>query len=443
MQPAFSFVDRVRYEGPDSRNPFAFRHYDADGLVDGKPMRDHLRFAACYWHTMRNGLADPFGAPTALMPWDDGTDTLSNCLRRADAFFEFLEKCNIDRFCFHDRDIAPELGTLRESNAMLDTVAEHFQQHMKSSGKKLLWGTACLFAHPRYMAGAGTSPDVRVFAHACAQVKHAMEVTHRLGGDGYVFWGGREGYSSLLNRDMPRDLGHMARLLQMAVDWKSELGFRGSLYIEPKPREPSVHQYDFDAATVLGFLREHGLIGKISLNIETNHATLAAHDMEHELRVAAAAGALGSVDANMGTPNCGWDTDQYPTDYALATRVMEVVLASGGFTNGGLNFDAKRRRESWRPEDLFHGHIASMDAFAFGLKSAAALRADGRLAAAIATRYSSWNNELGQRIEQGAANFPEIERAVIDERVGPPESGAQERLEDTWNAVVWDGRARR
>jgi xylose isomerase len=326
---------------------------------------------------------------------------------------------------------------------MLDRVAEHFAQRMQASGKKLLWGTACLFAHPRYMAGAGTSPDVRVFAHACAQVKHAMEVTHRLGGDGYVFWGGREGYSSLLNRDMPRDLGHMARLLQMAVDWKSELGFRGSLFIEPKPREPSVHQYDFDSATVLGFLREHGLIGKVTLNIETNHATLAAHDMEHELRVAAAAGALGSIDANMGTPNCGWDTDQYPTDYALATRVMEVVLATGGFTNGGLNFDAKRRRESWRPEDLFHGHIAGMDAFAFGLKAAAALRADGRIAAALRARYSSWDGDLGRRIEQGGASFNELERAVIDEQVGPPASGAQERLEDTWNAVVWDGRTRR
>jgi xylose isomerase len=438
MQQAFPFVDRVRYEGPATRNPFAFRHYDPDASVAGRPMRDHLRFAACYWHTMRNGLGDPFGAPTAVMPWDDGTDAVTNCLRRADAFFEFLEKCSIDRFCFHDRDVAPELATLRESNAALDRVAEHLRGRMQASGKRLLWGTACLFAHPRYAAGAGTSPDVRVYAHACAQVKHAMEVTHRLGGEGYVFWGGREGYSSLLNRDMPRDLAHMARMLHMAVDWKSDLGFKGAIYIEPKPREPSVHQYDFDAATVLGFLREHGLLGKVSLNIETNHATLAAHDMEHELRVAAAAGALGSVDANMGTPNCGWDTDQYPTDYALATRVMEVILAAGGFTTGGLNFDAKRRRESWRPEDLFHGHIASMDAFAFGLKAAAALRADGRIDAARRERYASWDGELGQRIERGESRFAELERLVIDEQVGTPASGAQERLEDTWNAVVWD-----
>ena len=443
MKPAFPFVERVRYEGPASRNPFAFRHYDGDAAVAGRPMRDHLRFAACYWHTMRNGLGDPFGMPTAVMPWDDGTDAETNCLRRADAFVEFLDKCGIDRFCFHDRDVAPELGTLRESNAMLDRVAAHLKARADAAGKRLLWGTACLFAHPRYVAGAGTSPDVRVFAHACAQVKHAMEVTHRLGGEGYVFWGGREGYSSLLNRDMPRDLQHLARMLQMAVDWKAELGFKGALYVEPKPREPSVHQYDFDAATVLGFLREHGLLGKVSLNIETNHATLAAHDMEHELRVAAAAGALGSIDANMGTPNCGWDTDQYPTDYALATRVMEVVLSTGGFSTGGLNFDAKRRRESWSPEDLFFGHIASMDAFAFGLKAAAALRADGRLADALRRRYSAWDGELGQRIERGEASFAELERTVIDERVGPPPSGAQERLEDTWNAVVWDGRAAR
>ena len=443
MAEAFPFVGRVRYEGPGSRAPFAFRHYDADAPVDGKPMREHLRFAACYWHVMRNGLADPFGMPTAAMPWDDGSDALSNCLRRADAFVEFLEKCGIDRFCFHDRDVAPELGTLREANAMLDRVADHLHARAAASGKRLLWGTACLFAHPRYMAGAGTSPDVRVYAHACAQVKHAMAVTHRLGGEGYVFWGGREGYSSLLNRDMPRDLAHMARMLQMAVDWKAELGFRGALFVEPKPREPSVHQYDFDAATVLNFLREHGLVGKVSLNIETNHATLAAHDVEHELRVAAAAGALGSVDANMGTSNCGWDTDQYPTDYALATRIMEVVLEAGGFVAGGLNFDAKRRRESWRPEDLFHGHIASMDAFAFGLKAAAALRADGRIAAARRARYASWDGELGRRIERGECGFAELERLVADEPVGPPPSGAQERLEDAWNAVVWDGRGGR
>ena len=440
MQQAFPFVERVRYEGPASRNPFAFRHYDPDAPVGGRPMREHLRFAACFWHTMRNGLADPFGMPTASMPWDDGTDSEANCLRRVDAFFEFLEKCSIDFFCFHDRDVAPELGTLRESNAALDRVAAHMRARMDASGKRLLWGTACLFAHPRYAAGAATSPDVRVFAHACAQVKHAMEVTHRLGGAGYVFWGGREGYSSLLNRDMPRDLGHLARMLQMAVDFRSELGFQGALYVEPKPREPSVHQYDFDAATVLGFLREHGLLGKVSLNVETNHATLAAHEAEHELRTAAAAGALGSVDANMGTPHCGWDTDQYPTDYALATRIMEVVLSAGGFATGGLNFDAKRRRESWAPEDLFHGHVASMDAFAFGLKAAAALRADGRIETARRARYASWDGELGRRIERGEANFAELERLVAGERIGPPASGAQERLEDTWNAVVWDGR---
>ena len=437
MAEAFPTINRVAYEGPSSDNPLAFRHYDAVAMVDGTPMRDHLRFASCFWHTMRNGLGDPFGAATASMPWDDGSDSPDNCRRRVDVFFEFLAKCGIDHFCFHDRDIAPERATLRESNAALDAVVAHIEQHMRTGGQRLLWGTACLFAHPRYMSGAATSPDVRVFAHACAQVKKAMEVTHRLGGAGYVFWGGREGYASLINTDLARDGRHLAAMLRMAVEFKREIGFGGDLYIEPKPREPSVHQYDFDAATVLGFLREHGLAGHVTLNIETNHATLAGHDVEHELRVAAAAGALGSIDANMGTANCGWDTDQFPTDYALCTRIMQEVLAAGGFRKGGLNFDAKRRRESWEPVDLFHAHVAGMDAFAFGLKAASALRRDGRLAAALRERYAGWDGALGQRIEAGKATFADLEREVLDAAVGAPPSGRQERLEAIWNEVVW------
>lgn len=436
MKQAFPFVQQVQFEGPGSRQPFAFRHYDPGALVEGKPMRDHLRFASCFWHTMRNGLADPFGAPTAAMPWDDGSDALGNCLRRVDAFMEFLAKCQIDWFCFHDRDIAPELATLRQSNEALDAVSAHLHARMKDTGKRLLWGTACLFAHPRYMSGAGTSPDVHVFAHAAAQVKKAIEVTHRLGGEGYVFWGGREGYTSLLNTDMPRDLRHMAALLRMAVQHADDIGFRGAFYIEPKPREPSVHQYDYDAATVLAFLRENGLQGRISLNIETNHATLAGHEMDHELRVAAAAGALGSIDANMGTPHCGWDTDQFPTDLYLTTRTMLVLLEHGGFTTGGLNFDAKRRRESWTPEDLFHAHIAGMDAFALGLKAAAAIRADGSLARALAERYASWDGELGRRIESGAASLAELEALALDAHAGPPASGRQERLEALLNRFI-------
>jgi xylose isomerase len=436
MKQAFPFVQQVQFEGPGSRQPFAFRHYDPSALVEGKPMRDHLRFASCFWHTMRNGLADPFGAPTAAMPWDDGTDELGNCLRRVDVFMEFLAKCQIDWFCFHDRDIAPERATLRQSNEALDAVCTHLQARMKDTGKRLLWGTACLFAHPRYMSGAGTSPDVQVFAHAAAQVKKAIEVTHRLGGEGYVFWGGREGYTSLLNTDMPRDLRHMAALLRMAVQHADDIGFRGAFYIEPKPREPSVHQYDYDAATVLAFLREHGLQGRIWLNIETNHATLAGHEMDHELRVAAAAGALGSIDANMGTPHCGWDTDQFPTDLYLTTRTMLVLLEHGGFTTGGLNFDAKRRRESWTPEDLFHAHIAGMDAFALGLKAAAAIRADGSLARALAERYASWDSDLGRRIESGAASLRELESLALDAAAGPPPSGRQERLEALLNRFI-------
>jgi xylose isomerase len=436
MTRAFPFVERVQYEGPGTRNPFAFRHYDPAALVEGRPMRDHLRFAACFWHAMRNGLADPFGAPTALMPWDDGTDALTNCLRRVDVFFEFLEACQIEWFTFHDRDVAPELPTLRESHAALEAVCGHIAARMRAGGRRLLWGTACLFAHPRYAAGAATSPDVRVFAHAAVQVRKALEATHRLGGAGYVFWGGREGYASLLNRDMPRDLAHAARFLHMAVEAADRIGFRGALYIEPKPREPSAHQYDHDAATTLAFLREHGLLGRFALNLETNHATLAGHDMEHEHRVAAAAGALGSVDANMGTAHCGWDTDQFPTDLALATRIMLVLLEQGGFRTGGLNFDAKRRRESWAPEDLFHAHIAGMDAFAFGLKAAAAIRADGTLARALRERYASWDGELGRRIETGAATHAELEALVLDTPVGPPPSGGQERLEALVNRFI-------
>lgn len=436
MQQAFPSVQQVRYEGPATTNPLAFRHYDPSALVEGKPMRDHLRFAACYWHTMRNGLADPFGAPTALMPCDDGSSSVDNALRRVDAFIEFLTKCQIDWYCFHDRDLAPEGATLRESNATLDRVVQHLAAQTKAAGKHLLWGTACLFAHPRYLAGAGTSPSVQVFAHAAAQVKKAMEVTHQLGGQGYVFWGGREGYTSLLTKDMPRDLRHLASLLHMAAAWKKELGFSGQLYIEPKPREPSVHQYDYDAATVLSFLREHGLLGTYTLNIETNHATLAGHEMEHELRVAAAANALGSIDANMGTPHCGWDTDQFPTDLYLTTRVMLVVLGMGGFTTGGLNFDAKRRRESWEPEDLFRAHIAGMDAFACGLKASAAIRADGRLAQALRDRYASWDTPLGQRIEAGSATMAELEAMVLDAAVPPPPSGQQERLEALFNQFI-------
>jgi len=428
-QDAFAGIDTIPFVERSSKEPLGFRHYRPDEMVEGKPMRDQLRFAACYWHTMRNGLSDPFGAATARTPWDDGSDTVDNCRRRADAFFEFLRKCRIEWYCFHDRDIAPERATLAESNADLDKVVEHFEVLQRASGKKLLWGTACLFAHPRYMSGAATSPRIEVFAHAAAQVKKALEVTHRLGGEGYVFWGGREGYTTLLNTDMKREREHLAHLLHMAVDHKKAIGFKGQFYIEPKPREPSVHQYDSDAAACLAFLREFGLLAHFKLNIETNHATLAGHTVEHELAACRIAGALGSVDANSGTDHCGWDTDEFPTDPRLTTKMMLEILAAGGFTTGGLNFDAKRRRESFEPVDLFHAHVAGMDAFARGLKAAAAIRADGRIAQFVRQRYASWDSELGRRIEAGDATLEELERIALMQKSCPVESGRQELLE--------------
>jgi xylose isomerase len=432
----FPTVSRIAFEGPKSHNPFAFKHYNAAEMVEGKSMRDHLRFAAAYWHVMRNPLADPFGGGTALMPWDDGTESVDNAQKRVRVFFEFLEKAGIDFYCFHDRDVAPELGSLAESNKALDAVAETLAEEQARSGKKLLWGTACLFAHPRYAQGAATSPSLPVYAHAAAQVKKALEVTHRLGGSGYVFWGGREGYSTLWNTDMKRELEHFAAFLHMAVDHKKKIGFTGKFFIEPKPREPSTHQYDSDAAACLNFLREYGLLDDFELNIETNHATLAGHTMRHELTVAAAAGKLGSVDANRGDELIGWDTDQFPTNLYLAVDVMLVVLGMGGFTHGGLNFDAKRRRESHTPEDLFHAHIGGMDTFARGLKIAAALRADGRIADFVKARYATWDSELGKKIELGKVSLEELEKTAL---VQPPpvlSSGGQEYLENIVNEFL-------
>ncbi|MFZ9913713.1 MAG: xylose isomerase [Phycisphaerales bacterium] len=435
-QEAFPGIGPVPFVDSTSREPLGFRHYRPDELVEGRPMKDHLRFASCYWHTMRNGLGDPFGGAVAQMPWDDGGDSVENCLRRADAFFEFLAKCRIGFWCFHDRDIAPERATLRESNADLDRVVAHCAALQKSSGVKLLWGTACLFAHGRYVSGAATSPRVEVFAHAAAQVKKALEVTHALGGEGYVFWGGREGYTSLINTDMKRERDHLARLLHLACDHAGAIGFKGQFYIEPKPREPSVHQYDSDAAACIAFLQEYGLKDRFKLNIETNHATLAGHSVEHELAVCRISGVLGSVDANSGTDHCGWDTDEFPTDHRLCAKMMLEILAAGGFTTGGLNFDAKRRRESFEPIDLFHAHVAGMDAFARGLKIAAAVRADGRIAAFVKERYASWDSELGRRIESGRATMGELESLALDAKSWPVSSGRQEMLEHILHGLM-------
>jgi len=435
MSDYFS-VPEIRYEGPDSKNLLAFKHYNPDELVEGKPMREHLRFAAPYWHVMRNELGDPFGKGTALMPWDNKGDSLDNALRRVDVFFEFLDKIGIDFYCWHDRDISPEYNDLNATNEALDVVIEKLKVKQSEHKKQLLWGTSCLFAHPRYAQGAATSPDLMVFAYAAAQVRKAIECTQLLDGLGYTFWGGREGYSSLLNTDMKRELDHLAAFLHMAVDYKKKIGFKGPFYIEPKPREPSTHQYDSDAATCLNFLREYGLMEHFLLNIEANHAELAGHTVEHDLTVAANAGMLGSVDANRGDQLIGWDTDQFPTNIYQTTQVMLVVLGMGGFTTGGLNFDAKRRRESHHPEDLFHAHIGGMDTFARGLKIAAAIRADGRLAEFVQKRYSSFDSEVGQKIERGEMTLEQLEYMALASGEVELASGRQEMLENLINTFL-------
>ncbi len=429
----FPDIPKIQYEGPQSRNPFAFKHYNADEVVEGKTMSEHFRFSAAYWHVMRNELGDPFGPGTALMPWDDRSDSVENALNRVDVFFEFLEKTGIDYYAFHDRDVAPELGTLSKSNDALAQVVDKLAAKQQETGKQLLWGTACLFAHPRYAQGAGTSPYADVFAYAAAQIKAAIDATHKLGGLGYTFWGGREGYATLWNTDMKRELEHLAKLLHLAVDYKQKIGFEGQFYIEPKPREPSTHQYDSDAAACLNFLREFDLLDHFKLNIEANHATLAGHSMYHELTVSAAAGALGSIDANRGDELIGWDTDQFPTDIYTNTEVMLTVLGMGGFTTGGLNFDAKRRRESHEPADLFHAHIGGMDAFARGLKIAAALRADGRVEEFVKQRYASFDSGIGADVESGAATLEGLSNHALSQPEPVIPSGRQEMLENIIN----------
>jgi xylose isomerase len=437
MSEAFPEIKPIKYEGPDSRNPLAFRHYNPDEIVEGKPMKEHLRFAVAYWHTMRGTGMEIFGWPTMVRPWEDGTNSLEMALTRVRVFFEFLEKLGAEYYCFHDRDVAPEGATLSESNKNLDVVVKELAKMQRDTGKKLLWGTACLFLQPRYMHGAATSPNIEAFVHAAAQVKKAMEMTHELGGEGYVFWGGREGYQTLLNTDLAREMDHLGRFMQMAVDYKKEIGFGGQLLIEPKPKEPTKHQYDSDAATCLNFLRQYNLLDHFKLNIETNHAQIAGHTMQHDLEVAIAANALGSIDANMGDWQLGWDTDQFPTDLYITAHVMLCVMKMGGFTQGGLNFDAKVRRESFEPEDLFHAHIAGMDTFARGLKIAAKIRKDGRLAEFVKERYSSWDSELGGRIESGKANFRELEALALQSgEVKSNRSGRQEYLEALFNEFI-------
>ena len=437
MAAAFPNISKIQYEGPKSKNPLAFKWYNPDEVVEGKSMKDQLRFSVTYWHTFRGMGADMFGVGTAQRPWEAATDSVDNAKNRVRVAFEFIEKLGAPFYAFHDRDVAPEGRTLKESNKSLDEVAKVLKEEQQRTGIKLLWGTACLFVHPRYMHGASTSCNADVFAYAGAQVKKALEVTNELGGEGYVFWGGREGYTTLLNTDLKREVEHLAKFLHMAVAHKKAIGFKGPFYIEPKPKEPTKHQYDSDAAACLNFLREFGLLEHFKLNLETNHATLAGHTMQHEMEVAAAANALGSIDANTGDVLLGWDTDQFPTDIYLTTQIMLTILKMGGFTTGGTNFDAKVRRESFEPIDLFYAHIAGMDAFARGLKIAAAIRQDGRLAEFVKNRYRSWDAGIGAKIEKGQVGFKDLEAYILEKGdIDPNESGRQEFLENLINEFI-------
>ena len=433
----FEGIGKIAYAGKGSTNPRSFRFYNPDEVVAGKTMREQLRFAMSYWHTMCAEGSDMFGVGTLPKCYGE-SDVMAQARAKAHAAFELMDKLGIDFYCFHDRDIAPEASTLRETNARLDEIASLLSSLQKEYGKHLLWGTANCFGHPRYMHGAGTSPNADVFAFAAAQIKKALEITVSLGGEGYVFWGGREGYDTLLNTDMGREQENMARLLHLAVDYGRSIGFTGDFYIEPKPKEPTKHQYDFDSATVLAFLRRFGLEKDFKLNIEANHATLAGHTFQHELCVARTNGAFGSIDANRGDMLLGWDTDQFPTDVYDTTLCMYEVLRAGGFTHGGLNFDAKTRRPSNTKEDIFLAYIAGMDAFALGLRMADRLIKDGRIDTFVKNRYASYGTGIGRRITDGTATMEELEAYALSlGEVKTNQSGKQEYLEQVFNEVLF------
>lgn len=435
----FSNIEKIPYEGKNSTNPLAFKYYNPDEVIGGKTMREQLKFALSWWHTMGGDGTDMFGCGTTDKKWG-ASDPMSIAKAKVDAAFEIMDKLSIDYFCFHDRDLSPEYGSLAESNAMLDEVTDYIKAKQDATGKKCLWGTAKCFDHPRYMHGAGTSPSADVFAYAAAQIKKAIESTVKLGGNGYVFWGGREGYETLLNTNMGLELDNMARLMKMSVDYARSIGFTGDFYIEPKPKEPTKHQYDFDTATVLGFLRKYGLDKDFKMNIEANHATLAQHTFQHELRVARENNAFGSIDANQGDTLLGWDTDQFPTNVYETALCMYEVLKAGGFTNGGLNFDAKARRGSFTLEDIFHSYIAGMDAFALGLRIADKMIQDGRVDKFIEDRYASWTTGIGKDIIDGKVTMADLEKYALEkgEVTDSLGSGRQEMLEAVMNNIMFN-----
>ncbi|WP_144552918.1 xylose isomerase [Peribacillus simplex] len=431
----FESVNKVSYEGKDSKNPYAFKYYNPEEVVGGKTMKEQLRFSVAYWHTFTADGTDPFGAATMQRSWNkyDGMDLAK---ARVEAAFQLFDKLDVPFFAFHDRDIAPEGITLKETNKNLDVIVSMIQEYMKTSNVKLLWNTANMFTNSRFVHGAATSCNADVFAYAAAQVKKGLETAKELGAENYVFWGGREGYETLLNTNLKLELDNLARFMHMAVDYAKEIGYTGLFLIEPKPKEPTTHQYDTDAATTISFLRQYGLDKHFKLNLEANHATLAGHTFEHELRVARVQGFLGSVDANQGDPLLGWDTDEFPTDLYSTTLAMYEILQNGGLGSGGLNFDAKVRRGSFEQEDLVYAHVAGMDAFARGLKVAHKLLEDRVFENIIDERYSSFKEGIGLEIVEGRANFHTLEQYALQNTNITNKSGRQERLKAILNQYI-------
>lgn len=436
MGEYFSSVPVIKYEGKDSKNAFAFKYYNPDEVIGGKTMREHLRFTMSYWHTLSAEGSDPFGVGTYQKPWDGEKDALKVSKMKMEAAYEFMNKLGVDYFAFHDRDIAPEGKDLAETNAILDEIVSYAKELMAKNNKKLLWGTANMFTNPRFVHGAATTCNADVYAFAAAQVKKALEITKELGGENYVFWGGREGYETLLNTDMRLEQDNLARFFHMAVDYAKKIGFTGQFLIEPKPKEPTKHQYDFDVATVMSFLQKYGLEKYFKVNIEANHATLAGHTFQHEVHLARINGMLGSLDINQGDPNLGWDTDQFPTNIYDATLLMYEVLKNGGITPGGLNFDAKVRRASFEVEDLFLGYIAGMDTLAQGLKIAYKMLEEGEFENIVKERYKSFNEGIGKDIVEGKADFESLEKYALSHSSIKNNSGRQELLEARLNQYI-------
>ena len=432
----FKGISQIKYEGKDTDNPLAFRWYDENKIVAGKSMKEYLRFACAYWHSFCGSGADPFGEPTHLFPWNDIKDPIERAKAKADAAFEFITLLGMPYYCFHDVDVVDYTDDVAENERRLQAITDYLSQKQKETGVKLLWGTANLFSNRRYMNGAATNPDFHVLSHAAAQVKAALDSTIALGGENYVFWGGREGYMSLLNTNMKREKEHMATFLHTAKDYARSHGFKGKFFIEPKPCEPSKHQYDYDSETVIGFLRQYDLLDDFSLNIEVNHATLAGHTFSHELQVAADAGLLGSIDANRGDYQNGWDTDQFPNDVYELTEAMLVILEAGGFKGGGINFDAKVRRNSTDPEDLFHAHIGGMDAFARALITADNVLQRSDYRKIRSERYASFDSGKGKEFEDGKLSLEDLRAYALQNGAPATRSGRQEYFENIINRFI-------